>query len=195
MTVATLLAHVGINVPRYVTVGGEVVLDPATSRATPPLRIEPHRFHDGHDPAPARNKLDEAWWNTDPEARAVDENAMHTYFPNFSLYSDEGNDYIWSGTINTGRGSFVIFVLPQVDQSLPTIVPKMKNLERPEGRRLRRSPHLYDSGAVCVAAASDWDPTRHTTATAVAWAAHWFAAYTEWRMRGYWPTDGYGAVA
>jgi hypothetical protein len=195
MTVATLLAHVGINVPRYVTVGGEVVRDPATSRTTPPLRIEAHRFHDGSDPAPARNKLDEAWWNTDPESRVVDENAMRTYFPGFSLYIGGGNDYVWNGTINTGRGSFVIFVLPQVDRSLPTIVPKMKNLGRPEGRRLRRSPHLYDSGAICVAATSDWDPTQHTTAIAVAWAAHWFAAYTEWRMRGYWPTDGYGAVA
>jgi hypothetical protein len=112
MTVATLLAHVGINVPRHVTVGGEVVLDLPTSRTTPSLRIEPHRFHDGRDPAPARKKLDKAWWNADPEARAVDENAMHTYLPGFSLYSGEGNDYIWSGTINTGRGSFRYFRTP-----------------------------------------------------------------------------------
>ena len=65
------------------------------------------------------------------------------------------------------------------------------NLGRYEGRRFRRPPHLYDSGALCVAATSDWDQERHTTATAVAWGAHWFAAYTEWRMGGHWPTDGF----
>jgi hypothetical protein len=60
MTVATLLAHVGIEVPRYVTVDGEIVLDPSVSRtvSAAPLRIEPHRFHDGNDPAPARSKYE-----------------------------------------------------------------------------------------------------------------------------------------
>jgi hypothetical protein len=196
MTVATLLAHVGIDVPRYVTVAGEVVLDPGAQPAatTPALRIEPHRFHDGRDPSPARNKYDTAWWNTDLEARAADEKSMRAHFPGFSLHNEDG-DYSWSGKINTGRGTFAILVLPQVDRSLPSVVPKIRNLGRPEGRRLRRPPHLYNSGAICIAATTDWDPTRHTTATAVAWAAHWFAAYTEWRIRGYWPTDGYGAVA
>ncbi len=195
MTVATLLAHVGIDVPRYVTVDGEVVLESSAQRAaTSALRIEPHRFHDGRDPAPARNKYDTAWWNTDLEARAADEKSMRAHFPGFSLHSEDG-DYSWSGKINTGRGTFAILVLPQVDRSLPSVVPRIRNLGRPEGRRLRRPPHLYSSGALCIAATTDWDPTRHTTATAVAWAAHWFAAYTEWRMRGYWPTDGYGAVA
>jgi hypothetical protein len=196
MTVATLLAHVGIDVPRYVTVDGEIVLDPSGPRAAAasPMRIEPHRFHGGDDPAPTRNKYDKAWWNTDLEARAADENSMRTHFPGFSLHSENG-DYFWSGKINTGRGTFAILVLPHVDRSLPSVVPGIKNLGRPEGRRLRRPPHMYNSGALCVAAATDWDPSRHTTATAVAWAAHWFAAYTEWRMRGYWPTGGYGAVA
>jgi hypothetical protein len=196
MTVATLLAHVGIDVPRYVTVDGKIVLNSSGPRAAvvSPMRIEPHRFHGGDDPAPPRNKYDKAWWSTDLEARALDENSMRTHFPGFSLHSENG-DYFWSGKINTGRGMFAILVLPHVDHSLPSVVPSNKNLGRPEGRRLRKPPHLYNSGALCVAAATDWDPSRHTTATAVGWAAHWFAAYTEWRMRGYWPTDGYGAVA
>jgi hypothetical protein len=43
-----------------------------------------------------------------------------------------------------------------------------------------------------VADTSDWDPQVHTTATAIAWAAHWFAAYTGWRIAGGpWPTEGY----
>jgi hypothetical protein len=196
MTVATLLAHVGIDVPRYVTVDGEIVLDPSVSRtvSAAPLRIEPHRFHDGNDPAPARGRYETAWWNTDQEARASDIDSMRTHFPGFLLHSQNG-DYFWTGKINTGRGTFAVLILPHVDRSLPSIVPKIRNLGRAKGRRLCKPPHLYDSGALCVAATTDWDPARHSTATAVAWAAHWFAAYTEWRIRGYWPADGYGAVA
>lgn len=133
MTVATLLAHVGIDVPRYVTVGGQIVLDPAVAATTSPLRIEPHRFHAGVDPARVRKRFGAAWWNTDLVARAADESAMRTYFPNFTLHGSEQDDYLWSGTFNTGRGSFSILVLPQVNHSLPSVIPMKKNLGRPEG--------------------------------------------------------------
>ena len=55
--------------------------------------------------------------------------------------------------------------------------------------------HLYLSGNLCVADISDWRPGEHTSATAIAWAAHWYAAYTDWRLGGPWPTDGYRADA
>ena len=82
MTVATLLAHVGIDVPRYATVGGEIVFDSSGPRAAAlPMRIEPHRFHGGNDPAPTRNEYDKAWWNTELESRVADENSMRTRSP------------------------------------------------------------------------------------------------------------------
>ncbi len=137
MTVATLLAHVGIDVPRYVTVGGEIVLEPDISGTVAPLRVEPHRFHDGRDPAPtAPSSYEAAWWNTDLIARAADEEAMRTNFPGFSLRSENG-EYVWIGKINTGgRGTFAVMVVPHIDKSLPSIIPKIKNLGRPEGRRI-----------------------------------------------------------
>jgi hypothetical protein len=194
MTIATLLRHVGIMVPRYVTVDGEIVLDGSPAVASVPLAMEPHRFHAGDDPSPSRTAFATAWWNTETDARAADEAAMRSHFPKFLLLEDDG-DYAWGGELNTGRGRYKILVYPHVDRSLPSIVPLRQNLGRTEGRRWRKPPHLYESGAMCVAATSDWDPEMHTTATAVAWAAHWFAAYTEWRMGGEWPTDGYGAAA
>src|SRR4051794_30417526 len=116
MTVATLLAHVGIDVPRYVTVDGEIVLDPSVSRAVSAatLGIEPHRFHDGNDPAPTRSRYEMAWWNLDQEARAADIHSMRTHFPGFLLHNENG-DYSWTGKINTGRGTFAVLVLPHVD--------------------------------------------------------------------------------
>lgn len=196
MSITTLLRHVGVTVPRYVTVDGEIVLDSSQAGATvaAPMAVQPHRFHGGDDPAPPREAYADAWWNTDVEARAADEAAMRTHFPGFVQFGDEG-DYAYGGQINTGRGRFDVFVLPHVDHSLPTVIPLHKSLGRHAGRRLIRPKHLYDNGNLCIAALSDWDPDRHTTATAVGWTAHWFAAYTEWRMTGQWPTEGVDAVA
>lgn len=198
MTIHSLLRHVGIDVPRYITVGGKVIFDTPTSavaRAATATRVEPHRFHAGPDPSPTRGPRENAWWNTDASARQRDIDAMSKAFPDFILF-DEGDDFWYGGTIDTGRGKFLIAVLPQANGSLPIVrlVSKIR-LGRQEGRHWRRSPHLYDSGALCVASLDDWKPEIHTTATATAWAAHWLAAYTEWWMSGVWPTEGYGRNA
>ncbi len=109
---------------------------------------------------------------------------------------DDGGDYAWVGEIDTGRGRFLVLVLPQLDHSLPSVkVIRPGRLGRPEGRRWRRSRHLYDSDALCIADREDWKPQIHDTAVAVAWAAHWLACYTEWRMSGRWPTEGYVPLA
>lgn len=196
MTIPALLEHVGVHVPRYVTVDGTIVFE-QTATAMPqaaPMALQPHQFHGGEDPAPERIKYADAWWNSDACARSVDEEAMRTYFPGFVQFAEDGG-YAYGGEINTGRGRFRVLVLPHIDRSLPSIIPLNKNLGRPMGRRLERPPHLYTSGNLCVASASEWKPLEHTTATAVGWAAHWFAAFTEWRITRRWPTDGFGATA
>jgi hypothetical protein len=142
-----------------------------------------------------RRRYEDAWWNTDPSARQRDVEAMSRAFPGFIMFDDD-DDFWYGGKIDTGRGSFLIKVLPHTDKSLPTILLANKiRLGRQEGRYWRRSPHLYDSGALCIAAVTDWNPDAHTTATAIAWAAHWLAAYSEWRVSGVWPTEGYGKNA
>jgi hypothetical protein len=162
--------------------------------AAAPLPVAPHRFHDGEDPSPPRIDYSDAWWNTDVVARAADEAAMATHFPNFIQFAEDG-DYAYFGDFDTGRGRFKVIVLPHTDRSLPTVIPMHKGLGRPMGRKLQRPPHLYVSGNLCIASTTDWNSNEHTTATATAWAAHWFAAYTEWRITGRWPTDGYGTAA
>jgi hypothetical protein len=120
---------------------------------------------------------------------------MKHAFPGFVVNEEDG-DLGYAGIIDTGRGRFPLLLLPQIDGSLPRAAtyPKIK-LGRNEGRYWRKSPHLFTSGSLCIAGAQDWHPGEHTTATAAAWAAHWFAAYTEWWMSGIWPAKGYGIVA
>ena len=55
MTIPTLLRHVGVEVPRYVTVAGQIVTDlQASPTSIAPMAVQPHRFHGGDDPAPPR---------------------------------------------------------------------------------------------------------------------------------------------
>ena len=101
----------------------------------------------------------------------------------------------WGGIIDTGRGKFKVGILLRRDEGLPRVVVFDRRLGAPAGHTWQRSPHLYDNDNLCVADLADWNPAEHTAATAAGWAAHWLAAYTEWRMSREWPVEGVHAVA
>lgn len=195
MTLPSLLRKVGISVPRYVTVDGQIVLESEVagygSGLTP---LQPHRFHGGVAPERAQ-ELANAWWNTNAAALERDKARMKSSFPEFTCLSEDGH-YAYFGEMNTGRGKFEVIVLPMGDQSLPLVsVMQPKRLGRQAGKLFVKPPHLFTNGSLCIADRADWRP-QYGTEVAVAWTAHWLACYTEWRMNGgIWPTDGYGNVA
>lgn len=196
MTIPSLLRHLGIEVPRYVTVDGQIVTDNVTHTAagashstygsvTP---IASHTFHGGRDPLLATTPA--AWWD-DEDALRRHREAMAVVFPGFEFSPARGTrPPTWFGVINTGRGCFKVGIFLRRDEGLPSIRVFGPQLGAYSSGRWVRSPHLYDSGNLCVADQSDWNPAVHTAATATAWAAHWLAAYTEWRMSRRWPVEG-----
>lgn len=202
MSMPALLSHFGINSARYVTTTGEVVFDGVTSTGggyrhathgtvTP---VATHKFHGGEEPNDHGDGQG-AWWDDEIQINRHVE-AMTRSFPNFHYQPPEdGCGPYWCGVINTGRGSFTIGVFMRRDEGLPSIVVFQRRLGAHAGRRWQRAPHLYDNGNLCVADRDDWIPSEHTAATATAWAAHWLAAYTEWRMSRRWPVEGVHSVA
>ena len=199
MSLTTLLRHVGVHVPRGVSIDGRIVLGaPAAGRSVTALAA--HTFHGGPGPMPtlaqhscgkSPGEYGNAWWNLDPVRLKGDQAAVRAAFPSFQLNRDGGN-YRWQGVLDTGRGRYRIAVAGNRAGGTPFIRPlEPHRLGRHEGARWRPSPHLYTGGGLCVAETTDWIPEQHTTATAIAWAAHWLAAYTDWRLGGPWPTDGY----
>jgi hypothetical protein len=203
MSMPALLSHFGINVARYVTTTGQIVFDGVSGtggtyrhaefgRVTP---VAPHTFHGGEaeldDPLPTT-----PWWEDDEQILRHTE-AMEVCFPGFAYVRPEGGRApSWVGEINTGRGKFVIGVTLRRDGGLPAIrMIKGPRLGVYAGRRWVASKHLYVNGDLCVADRNDWNPTVHTAATATAWAAHWLAAYTEWRFARRWPTEGVHSIA
>jgi hypothetical protein len=204
MTIAALLSHFGVNNVRYVAVGGEVVFDGVKAipgvgyvHAThgPVTPVAKHTFHGGEEEPDDDSSSDRIWW--DDEAEITKHiNAMKVAFPGFAYVpASDDTAPCWIGEINTGRGTFTVGVLLRRDRGLPRIaVVNGPRLGVNAGRNWKRSPHLYDNDNPCVADHSDWDPKVHTAATVTAWAAHWLAAYTLWRITRRWPTEGVNAV-
>ncbi|WP_205474525.1 hypothetical protein [Nocardioides sp. SYSU D00038] len=203
MSMPALLSHFGINTARYVTSTGEVVFDGVSKVAsgfthavhgavTP---VAKHTFHGGDEEPDDGHDGPTAWWDDEAEINRHVE-AMEKAFPDFVyLPDDDGSGPCWGGIIDTGRGKFEVGIFPRRDQGLPRLVVFNKRLGAQAGRRWQSAPHLYINGNLCVADHDDWVPTEHTVATAAAWAAHWLAAYTEWRMSRRWPVEGVHAVA
>lgn len=200
MGLAALLGKVLDHKPRYVTLDGRVVAnnvieDGPTFRhpkVGPVSQVEPHRFHGGQ---PQLADLDYGpWWDACPQLLEAERQHMARRFPGFLLeHTNETSRPFWLGQIDTGRGKFVVAVCHRAARDLPPRVQVLRptRLGRFEGGRWRRSPHMYDNDDLCVCELEDWDGSRHDATTAVAWTAHWLAAYTEWRMSGVWPCDGY----
>lgn len=198
MTMPALLSHFGINTARFVTATGEIVFDGVTSASNgfthalhgPVTPVTRHSFHGGAEEPDDQRDTELAWWDDEAElGRQL--NAMAAAFPNFTyLPSEDGAAPCWGGMIDTGRGKFEIGVYPRRDGGLPQVVVFNTRLGAPAGRRWQKPPHLYTNGNLCVAGREDWKSGEHTVATATAWAAHWLAAYTEWRISRRWPIAG-----
>ncbi len=122
---------------------------------------------------------------------------MTLAFPAFVYVPTDGHlAPCWIGDLDTGRGRFTVGIILRRDRGLPGVaVLSRKRLGAQRGRTWERSPHLYNSGNLCVADQADYDPEVHTAATAAGWAAHWLAAYTEWVFTKKWPSDGVAVSA
>ena len=201
MTISQLISANGARTPRYITIGGRTVFGSVTATATGLVHktfgavtpVANHTFHGGDDPVDTGN---EPWWN-DQDLVAPHIVAMKTSFPGFTYLPGEPDmPPTWAGDIDTGRGRFKIVVILRHDQGLPFV--KLLSKQR-LGTNLRGrfipSPHLFTSGALCIADESDWNAGEHTAATATAWAAHWLAAYVEWRINHHWPVRGVSVAA
>lgn len=200
MSMAQLLSINGARTPRFITVAGRTVFGSVTATASGLIHPEhglvtavaPGTFHGGGDP---EDDGQHHWW-ADTETMRPHIEAMSHSFPGFVYVEPVGEMAPWwHGMIDTGRGAFHVGVFLRQDEGLPHVkVLSKQRLGRNCGRRFVRSPHLYDSGALCIADQSDWDITAHTAATATAWAAHWLAAFTEWRITLKWPVEEFRAA-
>lgn len=198
MSIAALLHHHGVDVPRYVTVNGQIVFDDVQASpsgythsslgvVTP---VRNHTFHGGEEASDDAAREDAPWWSDDARLQRHI-SAMEHSFPGFIyVAASDGVGPCWGGELDTGRGKFKVLIVTRQDEGLPRVMVVGPKLGLPSGRSWTPSPHLYLNGNLCVAGQDEWDPQEHTVATVTAWAAHWLAAYTEWRMTRRWPTEG-----
>lgn len=199
MSLPSLLRHVGAHIPRGVSVDGRVLAGQAAVAAVAAgraIRIAPHTNHGGvqgalGDATGPTGLHADAWWATDAVAQAADIAAVARAFPSFSHDGSRGG-HRFKGVLDTGRGRFRVAAIGDPDGGIPHLLPiQPRALGRHDGRGFHRPEHVYTNGNLCIAGDDDWHPDRHDTATAIAWAAHWYATYTDWRLGGPWSSDGY----
>lgn len=205
MTMPALLSHFGMGDARFVTASGQIVFDGVARTSdgafTHPIygavtAVANHTFHGGTSETDAGTRENAAWWDNEAAIkRQVD--AMKQAFPQFTYVpAADGTTPCWWGELDTGRGRYKVAIVLRHDRGLPFVaVLGHRRLGVQSGRTWERSPHLYLNGDICIASSEDWHPDEHTAATATAWAAHWLAAYTEWRFTRRWPAEGVHAVA
>jgi hypothetical protein len=190
MTIADLLTHHGHKKPRWVDVGGRVVFGAPAVATSGALAMKPHTFHGGEDPVESIQS-DSPWW-TDPENLKRHTDAMTAHFPGFIfLEPEDGNTPAWAGELDTGRGRFQVLVMTRADRGLPWVSILGPKIGMNTRFGWKMPPHTFVSGRPCIADQDDWNPDEDTVATAVAWTAHWLAAYTEWRIIKRWPIEGF----
>lgn len=190
MTIADLLTHHGHARPRWVNVDGRVVFGAPATASSAALAMKPHTFHGGDDPVETEDRGDPWWAESAMLERHLE--AMTTHFPGFEyLEPEEGHTPAWTGELDTGRGRFRVLVMTRRDRGLPFVAILGPKIGKNTRRGWTMPPHTFVSGSPCIADQSDWDTDDDTVATAVAWTAHWLAAYTEWRMIGRWPIGGF----
>lgn len=189
MGFAAMLRQHGILAPRIVSALGAVSVGGGGG-----LRVEPHTFHGGNDPVDG-GSAGAGWW-TAPGGLDRERASMSKYFPGFvEMPGDGSGPPVWSGPVNTGRGTFRVAIVHRADHGLPAVIPLKRDLGRSSKGLRVRPPHLYLSGALCIASESDWDASKHDASTVLAWTAHWFACYVEWVLTGQWPSEGISDVA
>ncbi len=133
--------------PMFVTIDGRLVTDAVAPDGRPNVRVEPHTNHGG---TPAKELPSKPWWVEQPDLLQAEVDHMSETFPGFTLRARHGRP-TWLGTINTGRGQFIVAIEHRSDRALlPRVeVLKPRRLERKEGGQYRRSEHLYIDDSVC----------------------------------------------
>lgn len=191
MTIMGLFKKHGVNLTRSVSPTGQLQFAVAGSASLAGMPMPASTFHGGEEgEIEAAPDALARWW-LDDNVVAREQEAMARWFPHFTEVLRDDAPPVWGGAIDTGRGSFEVLIFHRLDHGLPSVVPVKPVRGRQLNRRFAVPPHLYTSGNLCVASPGDWLPERDTTATAVAWAAHWFTFYVEWFYTQKWPADAY----
>jgi ubiquitin-protein ligase len=130
------------------------------------------------------------WYDREPARVAIEQKAMQTRFPQFSLIKLEDGRFAWNGVItsnNDNRYTILVIYPPDFPNKAPDVYPVDPPLDA--------GNHQYSDGRLCLYYPQDQSfQTNTTAATVVAVAAAWFFAYEIWvaagRGRADWPGPG-----
>ena|SRR5579863_1077269 len=110
-------------------------------------------------------------------------------FPHFQRIASRGDRIKWRGTLQPSPRSDIYEV------EISYEVPCRPHIQVVEPRlalwgNLKRQPHTFRDGSLCVHQAHEWDGNKLIADTIVPWTCAWLAFYETWLDTGCWLGEG-----
>jgi hypothetical protein len=114
---------------------------------------------------------------------------VHARFPGFRARTNHGTRIVWRGTLQpTPRsGTYKIEISYEVPLRpvVRVLTPKLALWGD-----LKRQPHTFRDGSLCVHEHYEWHGNKLIAATIVPWTALWLDFYETWLDTGLWLGEG-----
>ena len=123
------------------------------------------------------------WYRVKSRLLQQEEQAMHRFYPSFSMDTTSIGDLHWQGVLTTWAGNEY-----EVQVRYPDAFPFRPPKAYVVSPKIQESRHIYPDGHLCLFHKDDksWEP-KTTAATVMSWVSLWLHCYEVWLETGDWP--------
>ena len=114
---------------------------------------------------------------------------VRLYFLQFKCSTNHGTRIVWRGTLRPSPRSDCYEV--EISYVVPCRpVVKVISPQLSTWGDLKKQPHTFKDGSLCVHQAHEWHGNKLVAATIIPWASLWLAFYETWLETGCWLGEG-----
>jgi hypothetical protein len=114
---------------------------------------------------------------------------VRAYFPQFRRVASRGNMGSWEGTLHPFPRSNAYRIAISYEIPFRPVVGVVSPELSVYGT-LKRRPHTFRDGSLCVHQPHEWNGNKRIAATVIPWTCLWLAFYETWLETGCWLGEG-----
>lgn len=114
---------------------------------------------------------------------------VRSRFPGFERRTNHGTVITWQGKLQPSPRSDIYVVQIRYEVPFRPVVRVISPRLSTWGN-LKRQPHTFDDGSLCLHEAHEWNGNRLVAMTIIPWASLWLEFYETWLDTGCWLGEG-----
>lgn len=114
---------------------------------------------------------------------------MRARYPQFRSSTNHGTRIVWYGTLQPAPRSQAYEVRISYEVPFRPVVRVLSPKLQTWGN-LRKQPHTFQDGSLCVHQTHEWNGNKLMAATIVPWTSLWLFFYETWLDTGAWEGEG-----